>query len=279
MTYKTLLLHVDPTPRSAQRALLAARLATAHEARLVGAAMTGISRHVFDRGGFDAADPVFSHHLDQLRAQARMALDRFETAVTAAGTGSFESRIVDDDAAGGLSVQARYADLCIIGQFDPGSSAPGALPYLAETVLMNSPAPALIVPYAGEFAGHFERPLVAWDGSLQASRAVRGALPLLAAAGRAEILVFNPEDAAEPHGEQPGADLALYLARHGIEVNVSERHIDGGTGEALLSTAADFDTDLLVMGAYGHTRFREIVLGGVTRTVLQAMTMPVLMAH
>lgn len=279
MTYKTLLLHVDPTPRSAQRASLAARLAAAHGAHLVGAAMTGISRHVFDRGGFDAADPVFSHHLDQLRAQARSALDRFESAVTAAGTVPFESRLVDDDAAGGLSIQARYADLCIMGQFDPDSMAPGALPYVAETVLLNSPAPALIIPYAGEFGGDFQRPLVAWDGSLQASRAVRGALPLLAKAGHAEVLVFNSDDAAEPHGEQPGADLALYLARHGIEVNVTERRIDGGTGEALLSAAADVDADLLVMGAYGHTRFREIVLGGVTRTVLQAMTVPVLMAH
>ncbi len=241
--------------------------------------MTGISRHVFDRGGFDAADPVFSHHLDQLRAQARAALDRFEAAVSGAGTGSFESRVVDDDAAGGLSVQSRYADLCILGQFDPGSTAPGALPYVAESMLLNSPAPALVVPYAGEFAGDFHQPLVAWDGSLQASRAVRGALPLLARAGHAEVMVFNPEDAAEAHGEPPGADLALYLARHGIRVNVTERRIDGSTGEALLSAAADFDADLLVMGAYGHTRFREIVLGGVTRTVLQAMTVPVLMAH
>lgn len=279
MPYKTLLLHVDPTPRSAQRSLLAARLAAVHGAHLIGAAMTGISRHVFAGGGFDAADPVFSHHLDQLRTQARTALHSFEAAVVAAGTGSFEARVVDDDAAGGLALQARYADLCILGQFDPDSSAPGALPYVAETVLLNSPAPALIVPYAGEFGGDFHRPLVAWDGSLQASRAVRGALPLLAAAGHAEVLVFNAEGAPEPHGEQPGADLALYLARHGIQVNVTERRIDGGTGEALLSAAADLDADLLVMGAYGHTRFREIVLGGVTRTVLQAMTVPALMAH
>lgn len=279
MAYKTLLLHVDPTPRSAQRALLAARIAAAHGSHLIGAAMTGISRHLFDRGGVDPGDPVFAHHIDQLRAQARAALDRFEAVAATLGPASVESRLVDDDAAGGMALQSRYADLSVIGQFDPESMAPGVLPYVPETLLLDSPAPVLIVPYAGEFTGELRRPLVAWDGSMQASRAVRGALPLLAGAGCADIIVFNPEQAAQAHGDEPGADLGLYLARHGIEVNVTERRIDGGTGEALLSAAADVDADLLVMGAYGHTRFREIVLGGVTRTVLQAMTAPVLMAH
>jgi len=279
MTYKTLLVHVDPTPRSRHRELLAARLAVAHGSHLIGAAMTGISHHVFDRGGFDPADPVLSHHLTQLRAQARVALGYFEATVATVGTDSVESRVIDDEAAGGMALQTRYADLCIIGQFDPGSVVPGVLPYVPETLLLDSPTPVLIVPYAGEFASDFHRPMVAWDGSMQASRAVRGALPLLAEAGVADIVVFNPDEIWQAHGELPGADLALYLARHGIDVNVTERHSDGGTGESLLSAAADLDADLLVMGAYGHTRFREIMLGGVTRTVLRAMTIPVLMTH
>lgn len=279
MSYKTLLLHVDPTPRSAQRATLAAALAQAESAHLVGAAMTGISRHVFEPGGFDIGDPVFARQLDHLRGIARAALSTFEEAARAVGADSVESRLVDDDAAGGLTLQSRYTDLTVIGQFDPTSVAPGVLPTLPENVVMNSVGPVLVIPYAGELRSSFQRPLVAWDGSLQASRAIRGALPLLARAGRAEVVMFNPDDSPGVHGHEPGADLALYLARHGITVNVTERHIDGGTGEALLSTAADLDADLLVMGAYGHTRFREVMLGGVTRTVLQSMTLPVLMAH
>lgn len=283
MTYQTLLLHVDPTPRSSSRTQVAARLAQAHSAHLVGAAMTGVSRHVFGQGGFDPADPVFARQLGQLRDQGRTALKAFEASVAAAGVESFESRLLDDDVAGGITLQARYADLSVIGQFDPDHATPGLLPEFPGSVVLGSPGPVLVLPYAGGFdegfSGRFRRPLVAWDGSLQASRAIHGALPLLAGAGQAEILIFNPDASANGHGQEPGADLALYLARHQIGVNVTQRHIDGDAGEALLSAAADFDADLIVMGAYGHARWREIVLGGVTRTVLQSMTAPVLMAH
>ena len=92
-------------------------------------------------------------------------------------------------------------------------------------------------------------------------------------------MVFNADDQPDSHGPQPGADVALYLARHGVKVTVISRTISIDTGEALLSLAADLGSDLIVMGAYGHSRFREIILGGVTRTMLSSMTVPVLMTH
>jgi nucleotide-binding universal stress UspA family protein len=122
--------------------------------------------------------------------------------------------------------------------------------------------------------------MVAWDGSLSASRAVTLALPLLLRADTVDVVVMQTADKKDDvHGEEAGADLALFLARHQIKVNVVERHIKGNRGEALLSIAADLAADLIVMGGYGHTRFRELVLGGVTRTLLNSMTVPVLMAH
>ncbi len=279
MAYKTVLVHVDQSQQCAARVTLAAQVARSQQAHLVGAAMTGISRYVFDHGAFNPKDPVFSHHLDHLHQHARASLSAFENVVAAVGVDSVESRLVDDDAAGGIALHARYADLAVIGQFDPGATVPGVMSNFPETVVLNSGRPVLVVPHAGKAEGNFRRPLVAWDGGLAASRAIAGALPLLAQAETTDVLVFDTGDQKDAHGEQPGADLALYLARHGVKVNVIERRIAGGTGEALLSAAADLGSDLIVMGAYGHTRFREVVLGGVTRTVLESMTVPVLMAH
>ena len=93
------------------------------------------------------------------------------------------------------------------------------------------------------------------------------------------IVIFNPTINPETHGEQPGADIALYLSRHGIKVNVICRDTRVNEGEALLSYCADETMDLIVMGGYGHTRFREMVLGGATREILLSMTIPVLMSH
>lgn len=279
MTYKTVLVHLDQSARCDTRVELAAQLAMRCDAHLVGAAMTGISRHVFNRAEFDLTDPVFTHHRAHLRQYARSVLDHFEKVAASVGLSSFESRLVDDDAVGGMVLQARYADLAVIGQFDPAAVIPSVPSNLPELLVLDSGSPVLIVPHSGTPTQLWRRVVVAWDGGLAATRAVRDALPLLAAADSVDILVMQTSHAEQTHGEQPGADLALFLARHSLQVNVVVRPISGATGEALLSLLADMSADLLVMGAYGHTRFRELLLGGVTRTLLQSMTVPVLMAH
>jgi nucleotide-binding universal stress UspA family protein len=138
----------------------------------------------------------------------------------------------------------------------------------------------LIVPYAGHFATIGQRVLVGWDTSREATRAIRDALPLLGTAQAVTILSIDPQPTREGHGAVPGADMACYLARHGIDA-VAEWSVSNGidAGNVLLSRAADLSADLLVIGAYGHPRFRELVLGGVTRTILESMTLPVLMSH
>jgi nucleotide-binding universal stress UspA family protein len=134
-----------------------------------------------------------------------------------------------------------------------------------------------MVPYAGRFPDAGQRVLVAWNASREAARAVTDALPLLSRAERVEVVAF---DSTGDHGEVPGADIALFLSRHGVKASAARQSAPGvDVGSQILSRAADVDADLIVMGAYGHSRLRELALGGATRSMLDAMTVPVLMAH
>jgi nucleotide-binding universal stress UspA family protein len=138
----------------------------------------------------------------------------------------------------------------------------------------------LVVPYAGRFGECGRRVLVAWNASRAATRAVNDAMPLLARAETVTVLCIDPAADGRAHGETPGMDIAVHLARHAVKARV-ETTVSGGigVGNALLSRVSDIGADLLVMGAYGHARVRELLLGGATRTILESMTLPVLMSH
>ncbi|WP_332861954.1 universal stress protein [Janthinobacterium svalbardensis] len=288
MTYKTVLLHIDDSAGRAARIEAAASIAQACGGHLTGVALTGVSRLLYQNQPDLDADPNLSLHLNFLRERATRALDGFEQQVRAAGVASFEQRVVDDEAAGGISLLARYADLVVISQYNAKDKSPSVMRDFPAYVLLHSGRPVLIVPYAPPLpllappaaAGNV---LISWNASKEASRAVSAALPLLQRAGQVHVAIFDAQVHAAEHGEQPGAELVHYLARHGVEARL--HLLDGGgvrrgdIGEALLSQAADLSADLLVMGAYGHSRLRETILGGVTRTILQSMTIPVLMAH
>jgi nucleotide-binding universal stress UspA family protein len=279
MSYKTLLVHVDDSKNVDARIELAAQLAMAEDAHLIGTAMTGVSRFLYESVAIDIGDPNITPYLDTLRQRAEGTLQRFENTVQRIGVGSFEKRLTDDEAAGGLSLQARYSDLVILGQYDPDGTSSSAYADVPEYVVINSGCPALIVPYAGSFDNLSDRVLIAWNESIEATRAIHHALPFLQRAKTVEVVVFNSTSAPDVYGEQPGADIALYLARHNIKVEVMQEKTEVDTGNALLSLAANLNSNLLVMGCYGHTRLREILLGGATRTILQSMTIPVLMSH
>lgn len=278
MSYKTILVHADPSRHTEQRIRLAASLAIAQDAHLVGTAMSGISRLIYETGVMPAGDVALSSHIAALKERASGALAEFEALAKKLGVNSVETRLVDDEPAGGISLQARYADLAVISQTDRDEINP-ALADLPQYVALNCARPVLIVPHAGQFSQVGQKILVAWDGSSEATRAVTGALPLLQGARQVEVVVINPDAQEGVHGAQPGADIALYLARHGIKVAVTQKTTSGDIGDALLSHATDTSADLLVMGCYGHSRFREVMLGGVSNTVLSSMTVPVLMAH
>ncbi|KQQ97142.1 universal stress protein [Massilia sp. Leaf139] len=274
MDYQTILVHVDASRRADTRIALAAQLALRHDAHLVGAALTGVSRYYYREGGADLARTVLAPHMDEIYRKTERALDDFTRIATGAGVRSHERRLVDDEVGAGLALAGCYADLLVLGQ-----SAPDARPAptggdLAAHVLLACPRPLLVVPYIQRETAIGSRVLVAWNGSAEAVRALVAALPLLRLADSVTVVGFGPPDApaAEP-------DLLPYLARHGIAAQLLSESPRLDSGEPLLSLAADCGTDLLVMGGYGRARLSELLLGGVTRSILQAMTVPVLMAH
>lgn len=282
MSYKTILVHVDKSINAEQRYRLAASIAQSEDAHLIGAAMTGISRFIYPSDAAIDAEPQMAELIEAsaalLRERAGTALKEFEAVATASGR-PYELQIVDDEAGGGISLFARYSDLAIVGQVNRDDPASAPIPDLPEYVALNSGRPVMVVPYAGRFEDIGRRILIAWDGSVSATRAVTGALPLLKRAGIVKVAVFNPAQQRDKHGAQAGADIALHLARHGVKVDVITEETSLDVGNALLNTASDLGADLIVMGCYGHSRFREILLGGATRTLLQSMTVPVLMSH
>jgi len=279
MSYKSILVQVDQTTQSRERIRLAAAIAENEQAHLIGTAMTGISHLVFEEGAFNQHDPAFDHHLKKLRQYAEQSLENFTNVINETRVSSVETRLLDDDAVSGMTQQARYADLVVVGQFDPTCGVMGVMADFPESVVMNSVRPVLIMPHTRKFNALPTKIAVAWDASMTATRAIMNALPLLKRSSRTDVVIFNPTVNPETHGEQPGADIALYLSRHGINVNVIYRDTRVNEGEALLSYCADETMDLIIMGGYGHTRFREMVLGGATREILLSMTIPVLMSH
>jgi nucleotide-binding universal stress UspA family protein len=285
MAYPTILVHVDDSPFAAERVRLAAQLAARAGGHLIGAAATGVSRFLYHSMPPEKDDPTLALHLDMLRERARAALQRFSAQCKDGGPASCEAIVVDDDAGAGLSLNARAADLVVIGQADPHASR-GASD-LPAYVISNSGRPVLLVPLLAPVPSVGRRILVSWDGGREAARAMQLALPLLKDADRVRIAVFEVAASEHTVADALAADPRPWLARHGIRAELKVHAIDHQrrlsrrheVGERLLSLAADEAADLLVMGAYGHSRFRESLLGGVTRTVLEAMRLPVLMAH
>ncbi|PWF54971.1 universal stress protein [Massilia glaciei] len=286
MQYKTLLLQADQSCNWAERTRIALALARQYEAHLIGAAVTGgVAQFAFpgawagdDGSGTGAYSPFLIAQRDLLRERAEHAVAAFEAAVAAQGLRSHEGVVIDQEAGLGMSLRARYSDLAIIGQSkagEPNQAVPNDLP---QYLLMSCGRPVLIIPHNGTFTSVGRRPMLAWDGSLSATRAVHGALPILRRAEQVDVVVFTG-DQTDVGGEQAGDDIALLLARHDVKVNVLRPASSIDDGHSLLSLAPDCGADVIVMGCYGHTSLREMVMGGVTRTVLRNMTIPVLMAH
>lgn len=193
---------------------------------------------------------------------------------------AFDWRTSDGPVARDVSRCARFVDLAIIGQpSHDGALGTDELSVVGD-ILLESGRPILVVPQFGTFPTIGDHVLVAWDGSREATRAIHDALPFLVTAKTVTVFSVNPPPAAPGERRNWTADLVRHLARHSVKAESATAVGSGApVGELILSRAADVEADLIVMGAYGHSRVRELLLGGATRTLLETMTVPVLMAH
>jgi len=211
-------------------------------------------------------------------AAAKAALDRFAAATSRAGLSAEPVKVAASFAGAGeqFGLIARRFDLVVVGQAEPEKDTIEEL--IAESALFESGRPVIVVPSIQKAPLKLDRVMVCWDGSRAATRAIADAMPLLERAGQVEVVIAGNERGKRD--EIPGADMGQHLARHGLKVDV--KRISGGdidVADALLSHAADANVDFMVMGGYGHSRLREFVLGGVTRSILRSMTAPALLSH
>lgn len=271
-TLKTILVHADGTPQTAVRLRLAAQLAAAHgaTARALYAVTSSLTRYPMALAAGADIGPALVE-LDQQRRAAAHA--QYAAAV--------DPRRVSWQEGADLPVAetvhaAFYADLLVLGQHPPGAAADADVPGdFVSAVILDSGRPALVLPHVVLEPALPRHVLIAWKPTRESARAVTAALPLLQQAEAVQVVVFD-----DGEGVREAAPITGFLAAHGVTATLTkETALGHEVGAQLLSLAADHATDLLVMGCYGHGRAREWALGGVTRTVLQSMTVPVLFAH
>lgn len=280
MSYRTVVVHCDHSCHAAARYALATQLACATHAHLAGVAATGLSRHA-QWNGKPGAGPLLRNALAQRREQAQSALDAFAQEAWAVGVNRWSRCLAEDDAEEALALHARYADLLVLSQSDEYDVLRGLLRALPPELLFRAACPILVVPASpGARAPLAHRhALVAWDGGLQAARAMTDALPLLRLSTKVTVLMLNAGRHLPPGNIDPETSALQYLARHGVQAAFQRADTASDVGSALLNMAAKQHCDLLVMGAYRHRRVEEALIGGATRTVLRAMTLPVLLAR
>ncbi|HVC55800.1 MAG TPA: universal stress protein [Stellaceae bacterium] len=277
MAIRDILVVVGDAATVAQRVMPAAALAAATSARLTGLCASGYPAEDA-YGDLSGWMQLVETYLKAQRAAASAAEAAFRQELAPRKlAGDWIYR--EGDPTGTVMALAALYDLVVVGQTNPDGEPGGAPGPRPEGVVLGAGRPVLVVPYAGSFAEIGRHVVVAWNGGREAARALHDAMFVLE---RAEIVTVLEVEPATAFGASriSAADVAAALVRRGIKAS-SQRETAGdiGVDDLLLSRAADLGADLLVMGAYGHSRLREFVLGGASRGIFQHMTLPVLMAH
>ncbi len=279
--WKNISVFLDDTPQSGKIGDYAATLAQRFGAHLIGIhGIAGIpgeyAADAFARGR-KAIDSIIARRQAAEEEQA-LAVGRRFAALPAQYDISTEFRVIwsgrgDEEAL----LNSLHCDLVVLGH-----PKPHGLPknWTAERLLIASGVPILIVPdiWKAETIGN--KALVAWNASREARRAIADAMPILRSAQSVTVLVVDPAKAPAKYGEEPGADIATYLSRHGVRVEVEQVKSQGKPiAEIIGSQAVAQGADLIVIGAYSHARSSEIIFGGVTRALLTEMPMPILVSR
>jgi nucleotide-binding universal stress UspA family protein len=271
VSIKDILVHIDPSDACAERVRLTIRIANRFGAFVTGVFVLPSPAMLIAPDSGAAAVTIASYLADLEDAAATTGREFLERLHAEGLNGAWH--LEHGAAAFNIARRARPTDLVVIGQNDPDFPTVLSAP---EDVILSCGLPVLVVPYAGRFDSVGANAAIAWNNGRESARAAHDALPLLLPQKKVTVVSVNPE----PDDGEIRDDLVFHLVRHGLDTQV-ETHVTKrfSPAELMLSRVADNSFDLVVMGAYGHSRLRETILGGMTRDMLRSMTVPVLMAH
>lgn len=276
MSLNDILVFLDRSAHAAARLNLAAELAAGHDAGLIGLRIE-VHPRIPAAILAEIPEPALRAQAEAIAADTARIERTFRAAAEAAG---LRSEWWTGSSAGGVAEVcrlARYANLTVVGPQPADGDEELSGDDLLHDLVLNTGRPVLVVPDPAPPGPIGRRVLIAWNGTREASRAVADALPLL---GKAEQVTVAAVQAAHDHSETGIGEVCRHLRRNGVPAEAKVLHSDGhDAGRLLLAQAAEERSDLLVMGAYGRSRMREVILGGATRHVLRHTPIPVLMAH
>ncbi len=279
MDFKNLLLHLDNSSGCRNRLDAAFALARDFEARIEGLFVVPdyiVPSYVEAQISVDLITDV----TEKAIARAEETLAEYTQLARDAGV-EFDAEVVEGQIIPILREHSKYADLMLLGQDqpdDPDNASYG----LADALLFEGACGCLLVPHSVKIEPPGKRILLAWNASRESARALHEAMPLLARADELVVLSSEPDgaDSGLAQGHPHAQRLARFLESHGIEsVSSGISDPDLTPSQAIIGQALDMRADLIVMGAYGHTRLREIILGGTTRDLLKQTPAPLLLAH
>ena len=275
MAIKDILLHIDTSDRGAGVSDFALSLATEMGAHLTAA---GIVLEIVPPASFMGEYPY--DIMAEAIEQARQSAEQNYRKIAAAAPATVQTELVMIQAISGQAREdfgrlARHFDIAIAGQGGDEGGSDDEL--MVEGALFSSGRPVFVVPNIHKGPAKLGKAMVCWDGGLPSARALAGSIDILKRAGKVEVVSIAGRNL--PNEELPGFNITRHLTRHGISATLKKLPAAQDIGATLLSYAADSGADYMVMGAYGHSRLREFVMGGTTRTILGSMTIPVLMAH
>jgi len=278
MTYKDILVHLDNSASLKGRLNAAATLAQDHQARLTGIFVSPEN----NIPGYISAQIDMDLRTKIADSQNKEVEHVKEIFLTTLKNNYLPGEWVHEngDEIDVLTKHARYADLLVIGQYDDSDPEILYLQEMPDRLILAAGRPVLVVPYIYKDNTFGKNIMVGWDASRTSTRAVHDALPILKKSDKTTIMSVKQSPEGLLNDQLPGADIAAHLSRHGV--NAVADHITNTEMKpamTLLASAADLSADMIVIGAYGHARFKELVMGGVTRHLLESMPVPVLLSH
>ncbi|WP_422649998.1 Universal stress protein [Cupriavidus sp. H18C1] len=276
MEFQTILVELDDDAACADRIRVAGDLARRFSSHVLGLTATGFRLEPFRSVGEEARR--YAEAAQQtLRQRAQMASEQFTRVLAEAAPGVTHShRLVEEEAGWALATTGRVADIVVVRQPLWPASTPPLASEPAEYALLNAGRPLLVVP-EGVRSCPAIHVMIAWDGGREAARAVADAMPFLRRADRVTAVAMTTPERQEEGA--PLEDLLVYLRRHGVDASGINEPDTPQPGPALLAVATTLSADLIVAGGYGHSRMRELMMGGATRSLIRASRVLVLLSH